>query len=101
MAKSFDDFGSRSSRGCPRCGGPKKEGAVTIRLLEFAEGSSSRFDQRASRQISMCENCTVEVYEELVETLEEEARGGSRAPRTKPAQKASTGRSTRRRRRVA
>lgn len=81
MARSFDEF-QPSGSGCPRCGGPEKAGAVTIRLLEFQDGTSSRFDQKASRQVSMCEDCTVEVYEELVGILNKESKGGTRRPRS-------------------
>lgn len=102
MAKSFEDYETRrNSRSCPRCGEEVKAGAVTVRLMEFRDGQAHRFDGVASRQISMCEACCVEVYDTLVDGLDSEANGGTRkakaATKTAPETPArARGRSRRR-----
>lgn len=101
MAKTFEDIsnGGSVARGmCPRCGVEAKAGQVQIRLSEFKDGDPSRYTQITSRAITMCETCSVEVYEELVGTLNAEGNGGSRAQRA-PRPRVTTTPTTRRRRR--
>jgi hypothetical protein len=84
MARSFDEFTNGSSTGhglCPRCRVRPRAGAVNIRLNKTKKDIPGRYDQLASRQISMCEECSIEIYEELVGALESETKGGTRAAR--------------------
>lgn len=102
MAKTFEELGNgvgTDRTKCPRCQQEAKAGAVNIRLNKMKEDSASRFEQVVSRQISMCEGCSVEVYEMAVNLLVTEANGGTRAARgTAPRPATATGRTTRRRR---
>ena len=76
--KSFADFdnGRTQQNGslCPRCRESKRDGNVGIRLNRTEGG---RYKQLTSRSIAMCETCCIEVYEDLMKTLESEANQSS------------------------
>lgn len=103
MARSFEEFGNGDGNGnsCPRCQENAKAGAVNIRLHKMMPDSSSRFKQVTSRQVSLCEPCSVEVYEAVVALLNSETNGGTRKARSTPPRPATPAATTRRRRRTS
>ena len=71
--RSFDDFEPKTRQApgglCARCKKNKRGGAVGVRLNKLENGS---YKQITSRQLSMCEQCAISVYETLVGGLEQE-----------------------------
>lgn len=72
--RTFDSIRTvtgKRSKGCPRCGAEKNAGSVNVQLQELtSQGQLSR--RVTSRAKSLCEPCSIEVYEALVTLLLQE-----------------------------
>jgi hypothetical protein len=59
--------------GCPRCGWKgRNAGNVLIQLRRLGEGPNSTHRQVSARAKSLCESCSVEVFDSLVAYLDEQ-----------------------------
>lgn len=83
MPRSFDEIPAANrgrSRGCPRCGADRNAGTVTVAAQKLsAKGQMAAGGRLASKTISLCESCTVDVFEAVRSHLLAEAAGPERS----------------------
>jgi hypothetical protein len=72
---TFADFAStkKGSRGCTRCGADKNAGAVAVGLRRL-DGGGRMTDHLGSRTRSLCEPCSIDVYEHLLAEFDEQIK---------------------------